>query len=764
MLLHTIAFFAGVLALQFCTTLPPIYSYALVAVALLLFRWPRARIPAILVTGFFWAALRAEVALAPRLDTSLAGQTLLVEGTVLDIPRKVSTGKTRFLFQAERLDAGSGWVDYRGKLRLSNFAAIEALQAGERWRLSVRLKPPHGFSNPGGFDYERWLFERRIMATGYIRKGPANRRLGAGGVNMITALRHRLIKTINRMNDQPATLGMVQALTVGDRSNISPQQWSTLRATGTSHLMAISGLHISLVAGLVFWLARFAWSRSGRLAERMPARKAAAVAAIVAAVLYALLAGFNIPARRAVVMVAVVMLAIVSDRYSSLTRALCLAVFVTLVIDPIAVLSAGWWLSFWAVAIIAWLIGGRYGRQGAGYRWFYMHVVLAVSMFPVLLVCFQQASLVAPLANFLAVPWVGMLVVPVALLGVLVATINEMAGQVLLGTAAWLLDLVWPWLEWLAQLDFALWHQHQPVAWTLVPAVAGLAVLFMPRGLPARWSGLVMLLPLFLVQPDRPDPGEVWVTLLDVGQGLATVIQTRHHTLVYDAGPRFSSNFDTGQAVVVPFLRHQGIRRVDTLIISHGDNDHIGGADSLLAAYPVGRLLSGVPGKLPGTGVEQCQSGDQWRRDGVTFSVLHPGPDGIHTGNNASCVLYIETSGGQGVLLTGDIEASSERSLLQNRNRSLSADVLVAPHHGSMTSSTPAFVKAVNPAIVLFPAGYRNRYHFPKRVVVERYTALGAAIYNTGDSGAVSIRLGGSNGGQPEISLYRGTQQRYWKP
>ena len=763
MLLHTIAFFTGVIALQFCTTLPPIYSYLLVPVVLVLFRWPRTRITVFLVVGFFWAALRAEVALAPRLDAGLAGQDLLIEGMVLDIPRRISPRKTRFLFQANRLDSGSGWVDYHGKIRLSNYAAIEALHAGERWRLVVRLKQPHGFSNPGGFDYERWLFEQRIMATGYIRKDPANQRLQDGRIHMIAATRYRLIEIFNAMTDRGTTLGMVRALTVGDRSDISPEQWNTLRATGTSHLMAISGLHISLVAGLVFWLAQFGWSRSGRLTERMPARKAAAVAAILAALLYALLSGFNIPARRAVVMVAVVMLAILFDRYSSLVQALCLAVFVTLIIDPIAVLSVGWWLSFWAVAIIAWLISGRYGRQGIGYRWFYMHIALAICMLPALLMFFQQASLVAPLANFLAVPWVGMLVVPVALLGTLVALINEMAGQTLLAVSAWLLELIWPWLDWLAQLDFSLWQQHQPLAWTLLPAVLGLAVLFMPRGLPGRWTGLVMLLPLFLVQPDKPLHGEIWMTLLDVGQGLATVVQTRHHTLVYDVGPRFSSTFDTGQAVVVPFLRHQGIQHVDKLIISHGDNDHIGGADSLLAAYPVASLLSGVPAKLPDTGAEKCRSGDQWRWDGVTFLILHPDSASSSTGNDASCVLRIELPGERRVLLTGDIEAPSEYALLQNQPDFLSANVLVAPHHGSTTSSSADFVKAVNPAIVLFPAGYQNRYKFPKRVVVERYTAMGAETYTTGESGAITVRLGASTADWPKTSLYRETQRRYWK-
>ena len=357
-----------------------------------------------------------------------------------------------------------------------------------------------------------------------------------------------------------------------------------------------------------------------------------------------------------------------------------------------------------------------------------------------------------------------MLVVPVALLGALVTMINDMAGQFLLGIAAKLLDLIMPWLSLLAQQDYSLWHQHQPVAWTLLPAVTGLAVLFIPRGLPGRWTGLVLLLPLFLVQPDRPGHAEVWLTLLDVGQGLASVVQTREHTLVYDAGPDFGNNFDAGNAVVVPFLRHQGIRRLDSLIVSHGDNDHIGGVNSLLAAYPTGRLLSGTPGKLPGTAVEPCRPGEQWRWDGVIFTILHPQPGGLDRGNDASCVLRIETPAGRRVLLTGDIESASEHALLQSSKGALSADILVAPHHGSKTSSSPAFVKTVNPGMVLFPAGYRNRYRFPNQDIVARYTQIGAETYDTGTGGAIRVRLGTLAGESPEISLYRDTQQHYWSP
>lgn len=761
MLLPALAFLAGVCTLQCCAELPPVYSYILAVIALLLLRLRAFRYLAVFVLGFFWAGLRAEAVLATQLDTRLERQTLLVEGTVLDLPRQLPAGRIRFLFNVERLDAGAGWVDFGARVRLSWYETAVVPAPGERWQLAARLKRPHGFANPGGFDYERWLFQQRVRATGYVRKDQRNQRISVGEVSLISGLRHRLMAFHDGLDEGGTALSLVRALTIGDRSAITPEQWDRLRATGTSHLMAISGLHISLVAAMVFWFTRHAWSRIGRLTERIPAKKTAALCAIAAALLYALLAGFSIPTRRAVIMVGVLMLAVASGRYASLLQVLCLAVFATLLIDPLSVLAAGWWLSFWAVTVIAWFITGRVGREGLAQKWILMHVVLAISMFPVLLIFFQEASLIAPLANIVAVPWVGMLVVPLAMLGTLLFTVSESAAELLFRLSGWLLEIIWPWLDWLASLDFASWYQHQPIPWTLLPALVGLALLFVPRGIPGRWLGVLLLLPLFTVMPVRPDPGAVRITLLDVGQGLAAVVQTRRHTLVYDTGPRFGPAFDTGRSVLVPFLRKQGVRTLDVLVISHGDNDHIGGADSLLQAYPAASILSSVPEKLPDNTVSHCRQGQRWSWDGVEFQMLHPGAGTGLAGNNASCVLRVEAAGGSGLLLTGDIESAAERKLLRNHADVLPADVLVVPHHGSKTSSLQAFVRAVAPNIAVFPAGHLNRFRFPDRHVVARYAAAGASLYQTGKSGAIGITLA-ADSADPVVSRYRMTSPRYW--
>jgi competence protein ComEC len=767
MLLISLAFLAGVLVLQWCPWLPPVWTYPVMVLVVPLLRVKVTRLPAVLIIAFLWAALRAEFALYPQLPAEIEGKTVILEGKVLEMPRQMSARQLRFLFAAERLDSGNGWVDFPAKVRLDEYATGLDPVAGERWQFAVRLKRPHGFSNSGGFDYERWLFQQRIRATGYIRKDPlSNRRLSVGSILPIAHLRNQLMSAFDLMQREAgknsASLSMIRALTIGDRSSLSAGQWEVLRATGTSHLMAISGLHISLVAGLVFWLAYRLWLRCGTVTERIPAKKAAAVAGLLIAFLYALLSGFGIPVRRAFVMISVLTLALISDRCASFQQALGLAVLATLLIDPLSVLAAGWWLSFWAVMMIAYMVSGRYGQQSIPQRWMNLHVVLAFSMLPLLLIFFQQASLIAPFANIVAVPWISFLVVPVALIGTLVFSLNESAGEWLLEFAGLLLDLIWPLLEWLSGLQFSQWHQHEPLAWTLIPALFGVFVLFMPLGLPARWVGVLLLLPLFLVKPAAPVQGEALVTLLDVGQGLSTVVQTRQHVLVYDAGPRFSDSFDTGQAVVVPYLRHQGIQRLDVLVVSHGDNDHIGGVNSLLSAYPATRILSSVPDEIPAAHAGACRRGQQWNWDGVHFEILSPAENSSLTGNNASCVLRIESAGGQSALLTGDIERQAEQQLLESVAARLTVDVLVVPHHGSKTSSGPAFVKAVNPALALMPSGYRNRYGFPKAEILDRYTGIQASVAQTGLGGALSVVLA-KDTDVLEIQRYRDSRPRYWQ-
>ena len=763
MLLPTAAFVAGVVVLQWCAVLPPLWAYTVVPLALCSLFWRSARLPAFFILGFFWTALFARNALDPELAPALEGKTVLVEGRVLERPRQITPRQQRFTFYIERLDAGQGWSTFRGKARLSIYNPDFKVAQGERWQLAVRLKRPHGFSNPGGFDFEQWLFLQGIRTTGYVRQDKVrNRLLSVNRVSVIDRFRSRLMSVYEGMPAASPSVTIIRALTIGDRSALSASQWEVLRATGTSHLVAVSGLHVSLVAGLMFWLTRVMWVRCGYLVERYPASKVAAVAAVFAALAYALLAGFGIPVRRALIMVSIFMLSIMSDQGASFSRAIALAVVTILLLDPLAVLSPGWWLSFWAVTVIAYCSSGRHGPRVFVQKWVYMHIVLAISMAPLLLVFFQQASVIAPLANVLAVPYVGMVVVPVALTGTLLFSISETAGVWLLEMAARLMDLVWPWLNGLAGLEHAFWQQHQPVAWTLLPAFFGLAILFMPRGIPGRWLALLLLFPLVTVEPRRPEWGQARITLLDVGQGLAAVVQTQHHVLVYDAGPRFGETFDTGKAVVVPFLRHSGVRTLNMLIVSHGDNDHIGGVASLLADYPADELLTSVTEKLASSHAEHCWHNRHWVWEGVSFTLLHPARDSRLRGNNASCVLRIQSAGGHSVLMTGDIEARAEQALLRRSRQQLAAAVLVAPHHGSDTSSTPEFIKAVDPDVVLFPSGYRNRYGFPQLPVVERYADMHAEMYETGLSGALTVTLS-SGDEQPAIRRFRDQRRRYWQ-
>jgi competence protein ComEC len=756
------AFLAGILVLQCLPGLPPGYSYGAVVAALLALRWPAARLPVIFIIGFFWAAWHAQITLDNMLDTPLEGRTVLVQGVIVDIPGGTPARGIHFLFRAERLDAGNGWTEYARTLRLAWYQSREKPALGERWRLAVRLKRPHGYANPGGFDYERWLFQQGISATGYVREDGRNRRLGNRPRLFTDGFRRTVADYFDSRTHPPPGMALIRALTIGDDGAIDAAHWDVLRATGTTHLMVISGTHISLVAGLVFWLTRRLWVRLDGYPETLPAARAAGVAALLTATWYAMLTGLGIPSRRALIMLAVGIVALLAGRWSRPAQVLALAVIATLVVDPQAVLATGWWLSFWAVTMIVSITAGRFGRAGIWSRLTRVHVILAVGMTPLLLLVFQQTSLIAPLANLLAVPWVSLLVVPIALAGTVLLSVSTTAAGWLLQLAAGLMDLLWAALSRLASLDFALLSQPQPLTWTLPPAIAGILLLFTPRGFPGKWPGLVLLLPMLSSRAPAPESGAVWVTLLDVGQGLSTVVRTRGHTLVYDAGPAFGPDFDTGRAVVVPYLRSQGVGRIDMLVVSHGDNDHIGGVASLLKGYPVDEVQAGIPERVIMHRARQCRHGERWRWDGVGFAVLHPDARSYRKGNNASCVIRIEAGGGRHILLTGDIEAVAEQQLVQDSRDHLSADVLVVPHHGSRTSSSPEFVEAVHPGYALFPTGYRNRYRFPRKAVTDRYRKAGAVLLETAAHGAITVRLA-SDGRLPQVEAYRCAERRYWR-
>ena len=759
MRLGTIAFLCGIMLFQQLPVLPEGQWLWLICISVPLILYTKPlRILAWIGAGFLLAWWQAWSLFSTTLSPDLEGRNLTVEGIVASIPH-VDDRRIRFVFDiTDSKTAGVGVDELPRRVRLSWYRTDHALQVGEVWRFTVRLKHPRGFTNPGSFDYERWLFRQGIRATGYVRDRQPHERVGSAPGYALTRFRQRLTEHINQVLADAPFRGVITALAVGIRSDIPESQWRTMVNTGINHLMAISGLHISLVAGLGYWLMQWGWRRSQRLTLKYPAPKAGAVAGLLCAIAYAALAGFAIPTQRALIMVGLVLASIIVQRHPSRSHTLAIALLLVLGLDPLAVLDAGFWLSFAAVAVIFYAMG--YSRKNARlWRWFGLHGVISLALLPLTLLLFQRASLIAPMANLVAVPVVSMSVVPLALLGALMLLLYEPVGRWLLQMADFILQQLWPLIEWLEGVPLSV--ISLPVAhWGLV-VVAGAGVLWLvaPRGVPARWLGLIWLAPLFWWPSQRPVENEFWFTLLDVGQGLAAVVETRDRVLLFDTGPKYGTDFNAGEAVISPFLKARGWSAIDVLIVSHGDNDHRGGLPSLLAGFPVTKLLSSIPTQLPSSAAQPCHAGQRWRWGGVVFEMLNPVMDSSMGENDRSCVLKV-TAGDKALLLTGDIEKRAERELVERLGLALESTILVAPHHGSKTSSSPDFIEAVAPRYVLFPVGYRNRWGFPKASVVERYQALGAYMFDTARHGAISVVVNPK--GEVSLSSYRETQRRYW--
>ncbi|HHH38222.1 MAG TPA: DNA internalization-related competence protein ComEC/Rec2, partial [Sedimenticola sp.] len=556
-------------------------------------------------------------------------------------------------------------------------------------------------------------------------------------------------------------VALLEALVIGDRSALPPEAWARFRRTGTSHLIAISGLHVAIVAGLAALIGGWLWRRCEPCMLRLPAPLAGAFAALTAGFLYAALAGFSIPTQRALLMLTVALGAVFARREPQPARVLAAALTVVLVADSTAILSPGFWLSFAAVGVIAMSLWGRVGRPGALGGWAGVQWAVSIGLLPLLLLWQGEVPLLAPLVNLLLVPLFSLLLIPLALAGAITGLVFSPLGVPLLHLAGiglervqWLLaqvpDLPLRPLSPVTQLPPALW----------LSATAGVLLLLAPRGLPGRKAGILLLLPLLLQVPVRPAPGSIWLYLLDVGQGQSAVLRTRNHTLIYDAGPRFSAHFDAGSAVLVPFLKAQGVTRAERVILSNGDLDHMGGFHSLQQSLPVGVVMSGEPARVGISGVIPCRAGMAWQWDGVHFRILHPPSGADWRGNDASCVLQVEAGGVQ-LLLTGDIEAPAERALMASAPERLHSRLLLVPHHGSGSSSTSAFVAATAPEYALISAGYRNRYHFPKPSVVARWRRQGARVLNTASSGALLFRITPHAGILPP-ERYRCRSGRYW--
>ena len=711
------------------------------------------------VCGALWGSWHAGLRLADALPLALEGEDLQITGRIATMPQQIERG-WRFEFVVDapaQVPRRISLAWYSQGFRDDVDLRVPPLHAGDRWQLTVRLKRPHGSLNPHGFDYEAWLFERDIRATGYVRPRGEQRYLDSEGYvieRMREDVRSRFLRTL----PEAPYAGVLVALAVGDQQAVPRSQWELFARTGITHLVSISGLHITMLAGLAYALVNFLWRRSSRLMLHLPAQQAAVVGGILAAFVYGLLAGFAVPAQRTLYMLAVLALALWTRRNPAPRQVLALALLAVLVIDPWAVLAPGFWLSFGAVALLFYVGSGRIQTMHWLRHWGRAQWAMSLGLLPLLLALFQQFSLVSPLANAVAIPLMSFIITPLALLAAVPGL------EFLLHPAHALLSAQMTVIAWLADMPLSAWQQAAaPMPLTLL-ALAGVFWLLLPRGLPARWLGLLPIMALLMWAPPRPAVGEMRITTLDVGQGLAVHVQTAARDLLFDTGPAFSTEADSGNRIILPYLRAVGVSRLDRLVITHADSDHAGGAESVVAGLPVERMLTSVPfeDRLSALPVEQaaCIAGERWQWDGVDFEFLHPrAEDYANRGgksNDMSCVLKISSPGGS-MLLTADIEARSELALLQHMPEKLKSDVMLAPHHGSKTSSTVEFIAAVDAGSVIFPVGYRNRFRHPHPQVLARYA--GRQILRTDRDGALSL---GYSGRGIEFASARAQQRRYW--
>ena len=749
-------FCTGIISVQLLTALPSAYFLVVTCIfALCVFRWVSGL--SFMLLGFVMAVSYSKSIEGNQLAKSLESQEILIIGRIIDLPTQ-DARSIRFLFNVDEVITPIKNLAFPTKIRLSWYDRGMQVRSGEKWQLLVKLKRPHGLLNPYGVDYEKWLFQQSIGATGYVRKSNDNKRMADAAPWSMGYWRESLKEYLEQELDVNQHVGVIKALVLGDRSSISAHEWEVFRKTGTSHLIAISGLHIGLVSALFFGVVRWLLLRVPCLTRN--ATRYAIMMSILAAILYAALAGFSVPTQRALIMLSVVLGGIFWQRHYTPFHVISMALVTVLIYDPLASMSAGFWLSFGAVSVILYSGAGRIKRVSVVKQLLLTQWWVSIGLMPLVMYFFQQVSVVGPLANLLAIPFVSFAIIPLLIIALLLALIDHSVSVKVLDLSAFLIDLLWQMLESLSVLEFSSLMVPSVSLFACAIGMVGVILLLMPKGLIPKPLACLLFLPLFFSpQTDELSLGEFKLVLLDVGQGLSAVIHTAGNTLVFDTGAKYSEKSDLASSVIIPYLNGKGIKGVNQLIVSHGDNDHAGGAQTLLSGLPVDRLFSSVPGLFSQYKPLRCEEGISWRLNEVLFEFLSPSKDQLFEGNNASCVLKVSSVNGS-VLLTGDIEKSTERSLLQYQREKLKVDVLIAPHHGSSSSSTVAFIKAVDPSYVLFPVGYKNRFGFPKEEVVERYKKQGALRFDTANNGAITVLFYDES--LPIVKSFREEVSKFW--
>lgn len=745
---------AGGLAAQHSMLLlPSDQSRSLLVASLLLLLSRRGRAVALFLGAYALFMLASGDIIGKRLQADYAGDSMLARVRVVDYPK--ATGDS-IVFLIE--PAGDSRVPPRARISWFNPPHLPAM--GEVWELELRLQRPRGTSNPGVFDYESWLFREKIHATGYVVGGKRNRLLWSGTSSGLDRFRQRFAARALVAAESTETAGVLAAVGVGLRHQISREQWDRFAVSGTSHLMAISGLHVGLAA-LASFLLVFV------LLGVLPGCRNAYIAAIIAglgfALAYAVISGLGVPARRATFMLAVAAVAVSRRRQVDPVAAVSLAAALVYILDPVATMRPGFDLSFAAVVLLLWLAKRRIGTSVMP-RWLdaprqllTMQVFLLFGLLPLTALMFQRFAIVATPVNLVAVPVFSFVTVPLTLAALAVGDLAEGLAGHLLVIAAYSIDTLDRYVEFMASLPMADMRLAAFSGAGFVLLCLPLAWVALPPGWPGRHLGLLGILAIVAWRPAAPPAGCFDTWILDVGQGLAVAVQTHEGVMLFDTGMAWRGGGSVAEQSIVPFLRARGIRHINTLVISHADLDHSGGVEVIRREIGVGHVLTGEPTDLIAS--SRCRAGQYWLSAGVRFEVLHPARPSSAEGNAASCVLRV-SAGSHGMLLTGDIEARSE-FLLTRHAAPLASDIVIVPHHGSLTSSTVPFTDAVRPAYAVVSAGFRNRWGFPRPRVVQRWRAVGAAVLDTASSGAIHFRVC-SRGGVVAMSLERQLRHRFW--
>jgi competence protein ComEC len=763
MITKAIAIIAGLLFALFSSELNDPYwaSYLPIVLALAVL-WPKYRFILIILAAYLWAGFYFQSAVNLKLDNRFDNQVVMLSGIIVDIP-KIKARSVRFLVKPDFIEGYNQRLP--NKIRLSWYRSNQLPVVGQRWQFRAKLRRPNGFHNPAGFDYELWILVKGIGATGYIKKSSDNQLLAPTAWWNINQLRSKVAQSIDQKCEACDNRGLIKALTIGHRGDIQLSQKQILKDSGTAHLLAISGLHIGLISGLFYLLGRWLW-RVYFFRYRFNRLEFAAVLSFIAGLSYSALAGFSIPTVRALIMLGVIFFALKYRLSNNLLNTIATAVVLILIIDPLAVGSTSLWLSIGALLIIGFAqyllnnyqldkhLDKKINKQKSWLgKLLLVQGIFTLMFIPMGIVLFGQVNIAGYLANVVAIPAVSFVLLPLALFASFCAAVNLPYTDWILIVCDRGMTFLMGYLEWLLVSGFAAIGTGYIPMPLLILSLVGLAILMMPRAIPSKKIALILVLLPVMWRPEKLEYGSYEMAALDVGMGTSVIVRTRNHSMIYDFGPGNNLGFSAGSWVVKPYLQQYNILTPDLMVISHVDQDHSGGFYTFRSKFDSDTLISGTPRQLRKKFkldqlIQSCHEVSPWRWDGVDFQFLNfpkKGPIIAHMDdtNNRSCVLKIQ--GNHSVLLTGDIEAERENWLVSIYPEHLKSDLLVAPHHGSSTSSTTDFIDKVLPKAVIFTVGKDNRWNFPKPEVVSRYKAIESEIYRTDQHGAVTFYSGSKN-------------------